>query len=134
MTRFKAISFLLLFALLLAAPLLAIQDPADEEVKALLNLDDTLVAGIMTIFGIGLFGAISFIKGLLGKFTANWSALAKDVLGISIALICSAGATYYVLITAGVLNLKTFLLYGVWTFGVATGLWKGIKQLARPPA
>ncbi|GAH06772.1 unnamed protein product, partial [marine sediment metagenome] len=49
--KLKTISFLLLFALLLAAPLLAIQDPADQEAKELLGLDDTLVAGIMTIFG-----------------------------------------------------------------------------------
>lgn len=138
MTKSKALVFLLVFVFLLAAPLLAIQDsltPADEELLEFLGLKKEAVAAILnTVFGLGLFGLIQFVKGLLSKVTKNWSGLVKDIYGWGVTILCSAGATYFTLSQLGMWSLKNFLMYGIYAVGVATGAWKGIKQLARPPA
>lgn len=123
----KALVFFGLLALV-GVFALAVQDPADTEVAEFLGLDEALIGGIMSAFGLGILGIVQLIKGWTKKFTETWTPLARHAFYKFVALLCSAGVTYWVLTRADMFSLwPNFALYGIWTFGVATGIWRSLK-------
>ena len=131
--RLLAVTLFLGILALVGTLALAVQDPvdpADMDVAKILGLNPELLAAIMGLFGLGIMGITQFLKGLATKYLKvdGWQPLARHALYNGIALACSAGVTYWVLTKAGIFNLwPNFALYGLWTVGVATGLWKSLK-------
>jgi len=114
------------FFILLAIPLLA-QDEAFPY-----ELNDAIVTGILTIFGIGLMAIVQFVKNILRKLIPNWenwtSAQRRAVL-YPVTLLVSAGATAFTLFQMQLWTLSRFILYTVYTWGYINQFWKGIKEI-----
>lgn len=84
-----------------------------------MNIDYTVVAVILSIFGIGLIGIIQAVKNLL-----HLSGIAAYIL----AFVASFGATAITLLQAGKFSVLALIIYGLVVFGEATGLYKVIRQ------
>ena len=116
------------FFLLLATPLLA-QDEAFPY-----ELNEAIVTGILTIFGIGLMAIVQFVKNILAKLISNWenwtSAQRRAVL-YPVTLLVSAGATAFTLFQMQLWSLGRFILYTLYTWGYINQFWKGMKEIVK---
>ena len=110
--------------LLLPVALLA-QTTADEELAKFLGLDEVLVLGIMTIFGIGIMAITQLLKNLFKVST--WTDLARKYAGYGFSLVVSLGAAAFILAKAGTFTWTLFAVYGIYCWGVANGFWKSLK-------
>lgn len=106
---------------------LAVQDPADLEIGQLLGLQEGLMAMISTVFGLGILGITSLVKGLYKDKIADWQPWARHAVTYVVTAVLSAGVSYFALIKTGSFTWVNLGLATVWTWGVANGIWKGLK-------
>ena len=122
-----AMIFLLMF--LFALPVLA-QDPVDPDFP--FELNDAIVAAIMTVFGIGLMAIVNLVKSGIKKLLPNydqWPALSRHALMYVVTLAIAAGATAFVLVQMKLWAFDRFILYAIYTWGYINQFWKALKGI-----
>jgi hypothetical protein len=80
-----------------------------------LKVDDSVVAGIMALFGIGVLGIIQTLKSLL-----KWDGTKALIIAAAVSL----AATGAYLAIHSIFTVIAWLIYSAIVFGEASGLYK----------
>ena len=129
MKKFKVVFLLAFFLSMFTLPMLA-QDPVDPDFP--FELNDAIVTGIMTIFGLGLMAIVQFVKAGIKKLFPkydDWPKLGRHALMYVVTLAVAAGATAFVLLEMKVWAFDRFVYYAIYTWGYINGFWKALKGI-----
>ena len=125
MKKFKVFVLLTAILAIFALPALAQVDPDFP-----FELNDAIVAGIMTVFGLGLMAIVNLVKTGIKKLIPNydkWPKVSRHALMYVVTAAIAAGATAFVLIQMKVWAMDRFILYTIYTWGYINQFWKALK-------
>lgn len=125
--KFVILSAVLLF---LIPVLLLAQGEVDPDFP--FEVNDAIVAGIQTLFGIGLMAIVQFVKAGIKKVFPKydeWEKIARHALMYGVTLLIAAGATYFTLTQMKMLETTRLIFYTVYTWGYINQFWKALKEL-----
>ena len=129
MKKFTTFLFVLLFIVPLAV---LAQEAVDPDFP--FEVNDAIVAGIQTIFGIGLMAIVQFVKAGVKKVFPKydeWSKVARHALMYGLTLVIAGGTTYFVLTSMHIMATTRFIFYTIYTWGYINQFWKALKELTR---
>jgi len=127
----KKIAIILL--LLAATPALAMAQDADFPFE----LNEAIVTGIMTIFGVGLMAIVQLVKQGIKKLIPsyeNWTPVERHALMYAVTYVIALAATAFTLWQMQLMTTGRMLLYTIYTWGYINQFWKALKDLVKKHA
>ncbi len=123
----------LVLLLLAATPALAMAQDVDFPFE----LNEAIVTGILTIFGVGLMAIVQLVKQGIQKLIPSyetWTATQRHALMYVVTLIIALAATAFTLWQMQLMTTGRMLLYTIYTWGYINQFWKALKDLVKKHA
>lgn len=120
--RFKKCSVLISFFIVLFVMTIGLYGQEESQ-----GVNEDFVLAIMSLFGIGVIGATEIVKRLFK--IENLADKLKDIMGYVISFIVSGACTAVYFLKESMFNWTAFILYTIYVFAFANGLWKAGKKI-----
>ena len=96
------------------------------------DIDQAIVASIMTVGGLGVIAITQLVKNALVKLFNVVKDKVKDVLGYASSLIVSAGATAFILLQMKKFAWLSLLGYTIYVWLESNQIFKVVKKPSQP--